>query len=98
MTKILQDILGVENSMNDILIHAPDINTLRSRTRLVVQALRIAGAKVNKNKCEFKVQSVKYLGHILTSDGIMIDPKKVEAIDRELKHQLTKRSYKDYLI
>ena len=82
ITNILQGIEGVENSMDDILIHAPDINTLRARTKLVLQALRNAGAKLNKEKCEFEVQKVKYLGHILSSEGIIIDPEKVEAIDR----------------
>ena len=68
--------------MEDILIHEPNINTLRARSKLVLQALRNAGAKLNKLKCEFEVQKVKYLGHILSSDGIITDLEMVEAIDR----------------
>jgi hypothetical protein len=82
MTQILCGIPGVENSMDDILIHSSDLNTLRSRTRSVLQALKNSGAKLNKEKCEFEVQRVKYLGHILTPEGIKIDPEKVEVIDR----------------
>lgn len=66
----------------NILIYAPDIPNLWNRTKSVLQALRTAGGKLNEEKCEFEVQRVKYLGHILTSDGIEIDPEKVEAIAR----------------
>ena len=31
-------------------------------------------------KCEFHVQEVKYLGLIITTDGVRIDPAKVAAV------------------
>lgn len=67
MTKILQVIPGIENSMDDILIHVPDINTLPFRTRIVFEALKEAETKLNLDKCEFEVQ---FLGHVLTPKGI----------------------------
>lgn len=36
--------------------------------------------KLNKTKLKFKRQSVKYNGHILTTEGMLPDPGKVEAI------------------
>lgn len=80
IAKILHGIPGVENSMYDILIYVPDVNALRINVVLVLRALRNAGTKLNKDKCEFQVQKVKYLGRILTSDSIMIDLEKVEII------------------
>ena len=31
-------------------------------------------------KCKFWLEEVKFLGHVVSQDGISIDPKKVEAI------------------
>ena len=31
-------------------------------------------------KCEFWLEKVQFLGHIVTKDGISVDPTKVEAI------------------
>ncbi|PIK37199.1 putative sodium channel protein type 4 subunit alpha B-like [Apostichopus japonicus] len=36
--------------------------------------------KLNLDKCKFKVDEVPYIGHILTSDGVKPDIKKVKAI------------------
>ena len=64
--------------MSDILIHASNISTLRERTKLILQTLRNAGAKLNVEKCESEFQKVRYLGHNLNSDGTIIDPEKVD--------------------
>jgi hypothetical protein len=41
---------------------------------------REAGLKCNINKCSFGLTEVKYLGFIITREGIKADPKKIEAI------------------
>ena len=33
-------------------------------------------------KCELWLDKVVFLGHVLSKEGIMVDPKKVEAIQR----------------
>ncbi|UYV80839.1 ASB3, partial [Cordylochernes scorpioides] len=81
ISKIVENIPGVENSMDDILIHAEDIQTLRERTKIVMTTLQEPGARLNKDKCEFEKTKIKFLGHIFTSDGIKTDEEKVKAID-----------------
>ncbi|UYV60919.1 K02A2.6-like [Cordylochernes scorpioides] len=81
ISKIVENIPDVENSMDDILIHAEDIQTLRERTKIVMTTLQEAGARLNKDKCEFEKTKIKFLGHIFTSDGIETDEEKVKAID-----------------
>ena len=32
------------------------------------------------SKCQFRLRSVSFLGHIVSSEGIEVDPKKMEAV------------------
>ena len=51
-------------------------------TRLegVFEKLAKAGLKLKPSKCQFFHSSLKYLGHIVSRDGIATDPKKIETI------------------
>lgn len=42
--------------------------------------LRENGDLLNPEKCEFHTQSTKYLGLIISPNGISMDPVKVEAV------------------
>ena len=42
--------------------------------------IRESGLKLNKTKCQIRKQSIVFLGHIISSEGIKIDPLKTEAI------------------
>ena len=39
-----------------------------------------ANVKFNKEKVQFKVSSVNYMGHVVTSKGVKVDDAKVKAI------------------
>ena len=79
MSQLLSDIPGVICDIDDVLIFAPDQNEHDRRLRLVLDTLEKAGITLNE-KCQFNVKSIKFLGHIVTSEGIKVDPEKVEAI------------------
>ena len=46
----------------------------------VLNRLRDAGLQVDIKKCEFHVTKTKYLGFVISTDGIEVDPAKVEAV------------------
>jgi hypothetical protein len=46
----------------------------------VLQTLRDHKLYAKLKKCEFWLESVAFLGHMISNDGILVDPKKVEAI------------------
>ena len=46
----------------------------------VLQRLREAGLQVDIAKSEFSVTKTKYLGFIISTDGIEVDPDKIEVI------------------
>jgi len=39
-----------------------------------------AGVTLNLNKCVFSTKQVKFLGHVISSNGIEVDPDKLKAI------------------
>ena len=66
--------------LDDIIVFAKTQQEAITRLGTVFQKLREAGLKLQPLKCELFKTSLLYLGHIVSEDGIRIDPKKVEAI------------------
>jgi len=48
--------------------------------RIVLQLLREKQLYVKFKKCEFWLEKVRFLGHIITKEGISVDPAKIKAI------------------
>ena len=48
--------------------------------RMVLQTLREHQLYAKFSKCEFWLDQVAFLGHVVPKDGIRVDPKKIEAI------------------
>ena len=48
--------------------------------RLTLQFLREHKLYENLSKCDFYKDRIYYLGHIISDEGICVDPKKIEAI------------------
>lgn len=48
----------------------------------VYRRLKLANLVINSEKCKFAQRSIKYLGHVITDEGIGTDPDKVSAITR----------------
>ena len=48
--------------------------------RLVLHTLREHQLYAKFSKCEFWLDQVAFLGHVVSGDGIQVDPKKIEAI------------------
>ena len=65
----------------DILIYTK--STLKKhiqKVKKVFKALQEADIRLRPNKCKFHVKTVKFLGSIITTDGIQMGDKKVKAI------------------
>ena len=66
--------------LDDIIIFSKNPDDHLIRLRSVFEHLAKAGLKLKPSKCEFFKSSLKYLGHIVSKDGIATDPRKIEAI------------------
>jgi len=63
--------------LDDIIVFSENLAEHKGYVRRVFQKLRDAGLYLDIAKCEFNVTSVKYLGLIVTTDGIAMDATKV---------------------
>ncbi|XP_070003482.1 uncharacterized mitochondrial protein AtMg00860-like [Nicotiana sylvestris] len=66
--------------IDDILIDFQGEHENHLRTML--QTLREHRLYAKFSKCEFWLDSVAFLGHDISKDGIMVDPKKIEAVQK----------------
>ena len=66
--------------LDDIIIHSQTPEEHIERLRGVFERLRTAGLKLKPSKCTFFKDRIVYLGHIVSKQGIEVDPKKVEVI------------------
>lgn len=68
--------------LDDILIFSSSQEEHFKHLQIVFEKLRQNCLKLKLKKCHFFKQSVKYLGHVVTADGIIPDDDKVEALKR----------------
>ncbi|XP_036322132.1 uncharacterized protein K02A2.6-like [Rhagoletis pomonella] len=75
-----EDIPNVIVFIDDILIAAKSVEEHDRTLRLVMERARKLNIKFNVDKIQYKVTEVKYLGKIISLDGIRCDPDRVRAI------------------
>ena len=80
MSEILHDVEGAVCLMDDILVHGKLTEEHDRRLHIVLQRLQDAGVTLNKRKCLFSQDRVKFLGQIVDPAGVRPDPDKVSAI------------------
>ena len=66
--------------LDDLLIYSNTLKEHKRHVRLVLERLQAAGLYLKPSKCEFHVQTVSFLGYIITPEGIRMDPAKVDSI------------------
>lgn len=66
--------------LDDILIYSDTEEEHVNHVSQVLQALEDANLFLDIMQCEFHVREVKYLGLIVSTDGIRMDMEKVEAV------------------
>ena len=78
--------------MDDILIYSKTLKEHKEQVRKVLLKLQEAGLYADIKKCEFHVQRTSFLGVILTTDGIEMDPAKVERVVNWIRPSCLKQS------
>lgn len=68
--------------LDDILIYSNNIEEHRSHVKQVLEALSAVGLHLKPEKCEFHRDQVNYLGMVISSKGVSMDPRKVDAVTK----------------
>ena len=82
MDKVIQ---GLEYQMalcyiDDVIVYGPTLDICMDRMQVVLERVRNAKLKLKAKKCILFARETKFLGHVISKDGVRTDPDKVRAI------------------
>lgn len=66
--------------LDDLIIFSGSLEEHEERLMKVLKRIADFGLKLSPSKCKFFQTSVKYLGHVISAQGIQPDPDKVAAV------------------
>lgn len=67
--------------IDDILVYSRNKEEHAEHLHTVLQTLRNKQLYAKFSKCEFWLDSVAFLGHVISVDGVYVDPKKIDPSD-----------------
>ncbi|MCO5555515.1 hypothetical protein L7F22_009060 [Adiantum nelumboides] len=76
---------------DDIIVYSKSLEEHKVHLKAVFQALCENKLYINQTKSEFFLEEIHYLGHIISKDGIHMDPQKLEVM-----HGLNQGIYMSY--
>ena len=82
MNRVFQPFLDrfVVVFIDDILVYSETEAKHDEHIRIVLRVLREKELFAKFSKCEFWLREVTFLGHVVSAEGIKVDPQKIEAI------------------
>ena len=66
--------------IDDILVYSSSSEEHSEHLRIVLQTLRERQLYAKLSKCQFWLDRVAFLGHVISADGVSVDPHKIEAV------------------
>ena len=66
--------------LDDIIVFSSSFSEHMKHLESVFKRLEAAGLKLKPNKCHILQDEVKYLGHLVSKDGIKTDPSKIDCL------------------
>jgi hypothetical protein len=66
--------------IDDILVYSENEQNHEKHLRIVLTRLREHKLYAKFSKCEFWLKKVPFLGHVLSENGISVDPSKIQEV------------------
>jgi hypothetical protein len=84
MNKVFMDELDkcVVVFIDDKLVFSKTAEEHEKHLRIVLGKLRQQQLYAKFSKCEFWMEEVTFLGHVLSAEGVVVDPSKTEAVSK----------------
>nr|ABA98437.1 retrotransposon protein, putative, Ty3-gypsy subclass [Oryza sativa Japonica Group] len=84
MNKVFMEFLDkfVVVFIDDILIYSKSEEEHEQHLRLVLEKLKEHQLYAKFSKCDFWLTEVKFLGHVITAQGVAVDPSNVESVTK----------------
>ncbi|XP_077249410.1 uncharacterized protein LOC143888913 [Tasmannia lanceolata] len=82
--------------IDEILIYSKSLSDHKHHLRVVLKTLRKEKLYGKLKKCEFWLDSISFLGHVVSKDRVSVDPKKIEAKELNMRHRRWLELLKDY--
>ena len=88
MEKVLSKMNWIECLVyiDDVLVWASTFENHLDKFRRICNAFRVAGLKVKMSKCQIVPRQVKYLGHLLGAEGLIMDPDRKKQLKKFAFH------------
>lgn len=74
------NLLQVLVYLDDLIVFGHSLEEHEERLMRVLDRLEETGLKLSLDKCQFCQPRVKYVGHIVSADGVATDPDKIQAV------------------
>ena len=71
---------GVENILDDIVVHGPNTETHNRRLHQTIERLQECGLRLNAEKCLFNTDKLVFMGMLLSEKGIGPTADRVKAV------------------
>ena len=68
--------------IDDIFIDSKTKQEHEEHLRIILQVFREHQLYAKFSKCDFFKDKIQYLGHVITKDGILVEPNKIKAINK----------------
>lgn len=68
--------------LDDIMVYSKSAEEHKGHLRIVLELLRKHKFYAKMSKCDFCKREVKFLGHIVSEEGLRVDPAKVEVVQK----------------
>ena len=82
MNKVFMEYLDtfVVVFIDDIMVYSKNEEDHKENLRLVLEKLREYQLYAKFSKCEFWLKEVGFLGHVISGEGIAVDPSKIQSV------------------